>query len=68
MEAPATIEPAVLNEDGMAEFLGGVSKKHLYNLRLNERLPFTMVGSRVMYPITEVREWLAARTQQIPAK
>ena len=55
-------EPILTNEDGAGRFLGNVSKKHLYNLRKRGLLPYVMVGQRVMYKISSLREF--ARTHE----
>lgn len=54
-----TLEPLQVNEDKASE-LTGVCKKTLYNARRRGELGFARVGSRVLYPLPELRRWVAA--------
>ena len=61
MEANVSTESALLNEEQAAKYLGGVSLKHLYNLRTKAGLPYVRVGSRVMYRAESLLRWIADR-------
>ena len=58
-----TYPPALLDEHGATTFLGGVSAKHLFNLRKRGDLPFLQVGRRVMYSRAALEKWIEAREQ-----
>jgi hypothetical protein len=45
----------------------GISPVHVHRDRRDGRcggIPFCRIGSRVVYPVRQVQEWLAARTQR----
>ena len=65
MHAIVSAEPALLDETEAAKFLGGVSAKHLFNLRKRGDLPFVRIGTRVMYSRQSLERWIAAREQVV---
>ncbi len=54
---------ALFNEPQAAKFLGGVSTKHLFNLRKRGELPFVRIGRRVMYAKNSLEKMIAAREE-----
>lgn len=53
----------LIDEDEATRFLGGVSPKHIYNLRRDHGLPFVKVGGRIMYRAASLEAWAASREQ-----
>ncbi|TWU27602.1 helix-turn-helix domain-containing protein [Bythopirellula polymerisocia] len=54
----------LMTEDQAAIYMGGVSKKHLYNLRRDCGLPFVPVGSRIMYRREALDAWCRLRERR----
>ena len=65
MYATVSTEPALLDETEAAKFLGGVSAKHLFNLRRRGDLPFLRIGTRVMYSRQSLLRWIAEREESL---
>jgi excisionase family DNA binding protein len=59
MKMTAFTAPGLLGEREAAEYLGGISQKHLYNLRRAGVIPFLRVGDRVMYRVATLEKWAA---------
>ena len=54
--------PIAYSEDEL-EALCGISKRKLYDLRKEGRIPFKKVGRRVLYPVEDIRAWLSSEGQ-----
>lgn len=53
-------EPLAVGEADAARMLG-ISTRTLFSLRQTSDIPHCLVGARVLYPVAELRQWLAAR-------
>ena len=59
MKTNESTEPAaLLDEREAARYLGGVSAKHLFNLRKRGELPYVQVGRRIMYSRAALDRWI----------
>lgn len=51
----------LMNEDQARRFLGGLCKKTMYNLRKQGGLKWIRCGSRVMYYVKDLVEWIESK-------
>lgn len=57
-----TNPPEVLDERRAAEFLG-ISARTLWARRREGAIPHIRLGGRVLYPLQQLREWMANKSQ-----
>lgn len=58
-QVTVAIEPEFLDKDGTCTMLGGISKDKLEALmRAGEIVP-RLIGSRIVFPVTEIRRFAA---------
>jgi hypothetical protein len=62
MEATTEARP-LMDSQKLAQFLGGVSIEHIFNLRKKQGLPYVKVGHRVMFRPEAVEAWIKSQEQ-----
>ena len=57
--------PLLLNVKQLADLLG-VSDSSVYELIQEDGFPSLRIGKRIVIPKEELREWISARTKEVP--
>jgi len=55
-------EPIAVGLDAAAELLG-ITEAHLRRFRTELRIPCFRIGSRLLFPVRELRDWAAAQAE-----
>ena len=64
MESTAPDAPVLVNDKRGREMLGGISEKHAFNLRKSGKLPYVLVGQRIMYRVESLHEFARKNERQ----
>ncbi|VTS03028.1 helix-turn-helix domain-containing protein [Tuwongella immobilis] len=61
-EKPAVIVPLALHPCEAAKAMG-ISERLLWEQTKNGSVPHVRIGSRIVYPVKELTDWLTKKTQ-----
>ena len=56
---PHAEQPIAVSAEEACRLLG-ISRTHIFALVKHKRIPYARVGHRVLFPIAEIKTWLAA--------